>query len=56
MKNLLQFRSIIFVAVVMVFVLQGCGQKPEESAKLGQEQQTQSKPEPKPEPQQLQQR
>ena len=60
MKNLLQFRSIIFVAVVMVFVLQGCGQKPEESAKLGQEQQTQSKPatkpeskpEPKPEPQQ----
>ncbi len=58
MKNLLQFRTIIFAVVVVVFVLQGCGQKPEESTKVGQEQQAQSKPatkpepEPKPEPQQ----
>jgi subtilisin family serine protease len=56
MKNLLQFRTIIFVVVVIVFILQGCGQKPEESTKVGQKQQAQSKPatkpEPKPEPQQ----
>ena len=49
MKNLLQFRTIIFVVVVIVFILQGCGQKPEESTKVGQKQQAQSKSVTKPE-------
>jgi len=48
MKNLLQFRTIIFVVVVVVSVLQGCGQKPEDSTKARQEQQTHSKPATKP--------